>query len=111
MGFSLKVASGRSIAIKATKKHGAPATVNLEDFLGTAPEKRLKRFTDETDQKLTGHAAEVFESAKTIEDLLAAIQRKIATAVTPMPVPKDAMIFQPSYERRKSGSHYTPSSL
>jgi len=111
MGFSLKVASGRSIAIKATKKHGAPATVNLEDLLGTPPEKRLKRFTDETDQKLTGHAAEVFESAKTIEDLLAALQRKIATAVTPMPVPKDAMIFQPSYERRKSGSHYTPSSL
>ena len=111
MGFSLKVATGRSIAIKAPKKHGAPATVNLEDLLATSPDKRLKRFTDETDQRLTGLATEALKSAKTIEDLMAALQRKIATAVTRVPVPKGAMIFQPSYERRKSGSHYTPSTL
>src|ERR1700691_3934990 len=54
MGFSLQVATGRSIAIKPSKKHGAPATVNLEELLATPSDKRLKRFTDETDQKLTG---------------------------------------------------------
>lgn len=111
MGFSLQVATGRSIAIKPAKKHGAPATVNLEQLLATPADKRLKRFTDETDQKLTGQAADALKSAKTIEDLMPALQRKIATTVTPTPVPKGAMIFQPSDERRKSGSHYTPSSL
>ena len=111
MGFSLKVATGRSIAIKSVKTHGAPATVNLEQLLATSADKRLKRFTDETDQKLTGQAADALKSAKTIEDLMPALQRKIATTVTPTPVPKGAMIFQPSDERRKSGSHYTPSSL
>jgi N-6 DNA Methylase len=111
MGFSLQVATGRSIAIKPAKKHGAPATVNLEQLLATSADKRLKRFTDETDQKLTGQAADALKSAKTIEDLMPAIQRKIATTVTPTTVPKGAMIFQPSDERRKSGSHYTPSSL
>ena len=111
MGFSLQVATGRSIAIRPAKKHGAPATINLENLLSTAPDKRLKRFTDETDQKLTGPAAEGLTSAATIEDLLAALERKIAKTVTPVPVPKDAMVFQPSDERRKSGSHYTPSSL
>jgi N-6 DNA Methylase len=111
MGFSLQVASGRSIAIKPAKSHGAPATINLEALLGTAPEKRLKRFTDQTDQKLVGPSAEALKSAATIEDLLAALERKIAKTVTPVPVPKDAMVFQPSDERRKSGSHYTPSSL
>jgi hypothetical protein len=111
MGFSLQVATGRSIAIKPAKKHGAPATVNLEQLLGTPEDKRLKRFTDETDQKLTGQAADALKSAKTIEDLMPALQRKIATTVTPTAVPKGAMIFQPSDERRKSGSHYTPSSL
>jgi hypothetical protein len=111
MGFSLQVATGRSIAIKPAKKHGAPATVNLEQLLATPADKRLKRFTDETDQKLTGQAADALKSAKTIDDLMPALQRKIATTVTPTPVPKGAMIFQPSDERRKSGSHYTPSSL
>ena len=33
MGFRLETASGRSVAIKAAKKHGAPATVNLEALL------------------------------------------------------------------------------
>lgn len=111
MGFSLQVATGRSIAIRPAKRHGAPATINLEALLSTAPGKRLKRFTDETDQKLTGSSAEALKSAATIEDLLAALERKIAKTVTPVPVPKDAMVFQPSDERRKSGSHYTPSSL
>jgi hypothetical protein len=40
-----------------------------------------------------------------------ALDRKIASSVTPGIVAKDAMIFQPSDERRRSGSHYTPSSL
>jgi len=111
MGFSLQVATGRSIAIKPVKTHGAPATVNLEELLATPADKRLKRFTDETDQKLTGQVADAFKSATTIEDLMPALQRKIATAVTATTVPKGAMIFQPSDERRKSGSHYTPSSL
>ena len=111
MGFSLQVASGRSIAIRPAKKHGAPATINLEALLSTAPDKRLKRFTDETDRKLTGPSAEALKTAVTSEDLLVALERKIAKTVTPVPVPKDAMVFQPSDERRKSGSHYTPSSL
>jgi N-6 DNA Methylase len=111
MGFSLQVATGRSIAIKPVKRHGAPATVDLESLLASAPDKRLKQFTDETDQKLTGQAAEALKSATTVEELLAALERKIASSVTPMPVPKGAMVFQPSDERRKSGSHYTPSSL
>ena len=111
MGFNLQVATGRSIAIRPAKRYGAPATVDLEKLLATPPDKRLKQFTDETDQKLTGQVAEVLKSAQTVDELLAALGRKIATSVTPMPVPKGAMVFQPSNERRKSGSHYTPSSL
>jgi hypothetical protein len=111
MGFSLQVATGRSIAIRPAKRYGAPATIDLESLLGVPPDKRVERFTDETDQKLTGQAAEALKSAQTVDELLAAFERKIATAVTPMPVPKGAMVFQPSNERRRSGSHYTPSSL
>ena len=42
---------------------------------------------------------------------MAALDRRIARNVTPDPVPVGAMIFQPSPERRRSGSHYTPRSL
>src|SRR5205823_4515986 len=43
--------------------------------------------------------------------LLAALDRKIARGVTPAIVPKGAILLQPSDERRRSGSHYTPRSL
>lgn len=111
MGFELQVAAGKSIAIKPPKKHGAPATINLEELLRTASDKRLKWFTETTDQKLTGQAADTLKTATTIEELLVVLDRKIAKAVTPNIVPQGAMIFQPSNERRKSGSHYTPSTL
>lgn len=111
MGFELHVASGPSIAIRPAKRHGAPTTINLEALLHAAPDKRLKWFTDETDQKLTGKAVDLLKAAVTVNDLMNALDRKIASAVTPGIVAKGAMIFQPSNERRRSGSHYTPSSL
>ncbi len=111
MGFELRVAEGKSIAIKPAKKHGAPATINLEELLQTSSDKRLKWFKETTDQKLMGQVAEGLESATTIDELLVALDRKIAKTVTPNVVPPGAMVFQPSNERRRSGSHYTPSSL
>ena len=42
MGFDLEVASGRSIAIKPPKSHGAPATINLEELLAAKPADRAK---------------------------------------------------------------------
>jgi N-6 DNA Methylase len=111
MGFELHVASGLSIAIKPAKKHGAPTTINLEALLAVPPAKRPQWFAEHTDQKLTGTAVEALKAAQTIADLQAALARKIATEVTPDLVAKQAMIFQPSNERRRSGSHYTPSSL
>ena len=42
MGFNLEVAQGRSIAIKPTKPHGAPTTINLEELLAAKPADRAK---------------------------------------------------------------------
>ena len=57
-GLQLQVAEGRSIAIKPTKSHGAPATINLEALLAAKPADRAKWLAEQTDQKLTGQAAE-----------------------------------------------------
>lgn len=111
MGFNLEVAEGRSIAIKPTKSHGAPTALNLDALLATKPADRVKWIAEKSDQKLTGQAAESLKSAATIEALLAGLDRKIAHLATPNVVPKGAMVLQPSDERRRSGSHYTPRSL
>lgn len=111
MGFEVKVATGRSIAIKPNKKHGAPATINLEELLATEKSKRASWLSEHSDQDLTGKSLESLKSAATIEELLAALGNKIASEVTPNVASAGAMIFQPSDERRRSGSHYTPRSL
>ena len=111
MGFNLEVAEGRSIALKPKKPHGAPTTINLEALLAAKGADRAKWLKEKADQDVTGQALDTLKKATTIEELLAALEKKIAKLVTPNVVSKGAIVLQPSDERRKSGSHYTPRSL
>ncbi|HEY6341963.1 MAG TPA: N-6 DNA methylase [Bryobacteraceae bacterium] len=111
MGFELHVADGPSIAIRAKKRHGAPVTVNLEKLLRTPAGDRNKWLKQNTDQEVTGAALSALKNAETVEDLQAALKNKIHVELTPVAVRVGAMVFQPSPERRRSGSHYTPRAL
>jgi hypothetical protein len=111
MGFDLEVARGRSIALKPKKPHGAPTTINLEALLAVKAADRVKCLKDQAEQTLTGQALTALKQAATLDELLAALDRKIDHRVTPNVVSKGAMVLQPSDERRRSGSHYTPRSL
>ena len=111
MGFRLETASGRSVAIKAAKKHGAPATVDIEALLEEKPGGRAKWLRDRTDRKLTPKVSRAVRDAQSTEGLLAAFDSIIDKDATPDVVPKSAIILQPSEERRRSGSHYTPREL
>jgi hypothetical protein len=111
MGFELHVAAGPSIAIKPKKRSGAPVTINLSELLAVPAAKRNEWLNKTTDHKVTGQAERALKEAVTNEGLMAALDRRIARNVTPDPVPTGSMIFQPSPERRRSGSHYTPRSL
>ena len=111
MGFRLETASGRSIAIKAAKKHGAPATVNLEELLEEPGSKRAKWLRDRTDRKLTDKIGKAVREATTLEALHAALDSVVDKNSTPDLVARGAMVLQPSEERRRSGSHYTPREL
>ncbi|MEI6232889.1 MAG: DNA methyltransferase, partial [Planctomycetota bacterium] len=108
MGFLLQVAQGRSIAIKPKKAHGAPVCINLDALLAVEPGGRAKWLKEHTDQDITGDALAALKAAKTQEDAAAALEKKIAKEATPTIVAKGAMVLQPSDERRRSGSHYTP---
>jgi len=111
MGFRLETATGRSAAIRAAKKHGAPATVDIEALLREAPGGRAKWIQDRTDRKLTERVKQTVRDADTVEALHAALDPVIDREATPDLVPAGAMVLQPSEERRRSGSHYTPREL
>ena len=111
MGYRLERAAGRSIALKPKKKHGAPVTVDLDALLAVKPADRKKWLAEHADQKVEGKTLNELKSADLVEGLVAALERKVARALTPNIVPPGGMVFQPSGERRRSGSHYTPRSL
>jgi hypothetical protein len=111
MGFRLERTAGKTIALKPAKAHGAPVAVNLDDLLAIKAQDRLKWIQERTDNKFTGQLAEAIKSASSIDDALAALNKRIERGATPHPVPGGSMILQPSDERRRSGSHYTPRSL
>ena len=111
MGFRLETAAGRSAAIRAAKKHGAPATVDVEALLREAPASRAKWIRDRTDRKLTDRVKQAVRDADTVEALHAALDPVIDRDAAPDLVAAGAMVLQPSEERRRSGSHYTPREL
>ena len=111
MGFRLETARGRTAAIKAAKKHGAPAAVDLEAVLNEPADKRARWLQDRTDRKPTDNVSRDIKDADNIEAMHAALDSIIDKNATPDLVPAGAMVFQPSEERRRSGSHYTPREL
>jgi len=111
MGFKIELAEGTTIAVRPAKAHGAPTAINLERLLAEKPADRAKWLLTHGDQKLTGKPADDLKEARTIDDLLVALERRIARNATPHPMPKGAAVLQPSDERRRSSSHYTPRSF
>ena len=111
MGFRLETATGRSAAVRAGKRHGAPATVDLEALLAEPGGSRAKWLQERTDRKLTDRVKRATQAAETLEQLHAALDPILDPHATPDLVPEGAMVLQPSEERRRSGSHYTPREL
>jgi hypothetical protein len=111
MGFRLETATGRSVAIRAQKKEGAPTAVDLEALLREPMCKREKWIEERADRKLSETVKMATGEAMTVEDLHAALLPIIDLAATSDLVPMGAMVLQPSEERRRSGSHYTPRAL
>ena len=73
--------------------------------------KRAKWLQDRTDRKLTDRVRRAVRDADSVEAALAALDSVIDKQATPDIVPAGSMVLQPSEERRRSGSHYTPREL
>ena len=111
MGFRVELTFGRSIAVASPKRTGAATIVNLDRLIELDVGKRAKALRDSTDRKLTGNADASLRNATTIEDIVAALERVVDRDATPDIVQSEVPVLQPTDERRRSGSHYTPRSL
>ncbi|SFK82040.1 Methyltransferase domain-containing protein [Pseudovibrio ascidiaceicola] len=112
MGFTVTRSKGSSIALRSGKG-GIPAYIDLEAVLGKAPDKRAKYFLDTIDFKTTPAQTKLLKTSKTIDEILTALDKKIDVRGSPdkRVVTAGTIILQPTDERRKTGSHYTPRSL
>ena len=114
MGFAIEVPTGTAIALKGKRKNGSvPASpvVNLETLLEVSPAGRAKWLKENAATELTGDAERKLKAAASVDDLLAALEKRIDRGATPCPVTKGGLVLQPTDERRRSGSHYTPRSF
>jgi hypothetical protein len=113
MGFTVEQASGPSLAIKAGKNNKVPVFVDLDALLPLKPADRIKQIKEDTGRKLTGQAETKVKQAKSVAELAAAIDGIIDERGSPMrrALVQGTPILQPTDERRRTGSHYTPRSL
>ena len=113
MGFTVEAAETRVLAIKAGKNNKTPVFVALDTILAKKGKDRIKELKENVGRALTAAQAKPVEDAKSFEDLVAALdgmvdergspKKRVAASGTP--------ILQPTGERRRTGSHYTPRSL
>lgn len=105
MGFEVAIAHGLSIAVRPKD-----VVVNVEALLAAKGGDRAKVLQDEAECKLMGKGATALKEAKTPEDVLAALDRRVSPR-TPSLLAPGSLYLQPGEERRRTGSHYTPRKL
>ncbi|WP_419694409.1 Eco57I restriction-modification methylase domain-containing protein [Mesorhizobium muleiense] len=110
MGFTARSAGERMIALKDEKK--LPNFIGLETLLAQKPADRQKWLKDQSIKLSTKQAAAV-KAAIDVDGLIEALGNAVDERASPRATSIGAGVpyLQPTDERRRSGSHYTPRSL
>lgn len=110
MGFTAKRAREPMIALRDEKK--LPAFVGLGSLLAQKPADRQKWLKEQSISP-TPKVLKAVKEANDVPELLAALGSAIDLRASPggIPVAAGVPYLQPTEERRRSGSHYTPRSL
>ncbi len=111
MGFRVELTTGRSIAVRSPKRTGAAVVIDLDVMLAEDGSRRARELQVATDRRLTGAAANDLRDSAFAEDIVVALDRNVDRDATPTILPAGTPVLQPTDERRRSGSHYTPRSL
>ena len=114
MGYAVRRIPGRCIGLKS-KPQGAKkqltTAVDLDGLLALPGGKRKAWLEEEAGTSLPAKAASALKEARSEADLLAALAPRLDRDLFEGPQPAGSLVFQPTEERRRSGSHYTPRSL
>ncbi|WP_316226738.1 Eco57I restriction-modification methylase domain-containing protein [Bradyrhizobium sp. SZCCHNS3052] len=110
MGFTASRATERMIALRDEKK--LPNFIGLDTLLAQKPGDRQK-WLKERGIKLSARQAQGVKNAKDLAALIEAFGSLVDERASPKatPIGQGAPYLQPTEERRRSGSHYTPRSL
>lgn len=113
MGYEVNNATTSSIGVWSKPK-GAKTSVtvvvSVDEVLKTKANDRAKYLKEVAGCEISGKSLADLKQAKTFEDLIAALGRKISPR-TPALLATGSLYLQPGEERRRSGSHYTPRAL
>jgi len=116
MGFMVEKATGPSVGIThkpPRQKVTITVVVDASELLAQPASKREKWLKDATgvDLKLGDKVNKGLKTATTVEDLCDALDKRLSKHTPRGGFQSDSLILQPTAERRRSGSHYTPRSL
>ncbi len=111
MGFAVEVARGPSIGVKPDH-----IVIDLAALLEQPPADRKKWLKEKSGWEPAERAGQAVKSADSTEALLAALNSRISPLYSDrdrgtLPISPRDIYLQPTEERRRSGSHYTPRSL
>jgi len=114
MGYAVRRITGRCIGLKS-KRQGAKkqltTAVDLDALLALPGGKRKAWLEEEAGTTLPPKAATALKSASSEAELLEALAPRLNRELFDGPQAAGGLVFQPTEERRRSGSHYTPRSL
>lgn len=114
MGFTIEVAAGRVLAIRAGKNNRTPVFADLDVLARLKPAERPKHLREACHRgTLSGGVEKAVKSAGNADAMAAALEAIVDERGSPgkSPVGAGTPILQPTEERRRTGSHYTPRSL
>jgi hypothetical protein len=114
MGYAVRRIPGRCIGLKS-KPQGAKkqltTAVDLDALLELTGGKRRAWLEEQTGTTLPPKAATALKDAGSETELLEALAPRIDRDLFEGPQAAGSLVFQPTEERRRSGSHYTPRAL
>jgi len=114
MGYAVRRIPGRCIGLKS-KPQGAKkqltTAVDLDALLALPGAKRKAWLEEDAGTTLTAKSATALKEAASEAELLEALAPRLNRELFDGPQASGGLVFQPTEERRRSGSHYTPRAL
>jgi hypothetical protein len=111
MGFEVTTFAGRAGAVRSQKAGAPPVFLDFDALARLTGDARLKHISRETSRKHAGAVANAIKAVAGADELWQALLKEQDHRASPQLFPPGTPLLQPTDERRRTGSHYTPREL